>query len=81
MVFGHCLLSLSQLLFLFFKSRFGAVTRPFNVVIQCRNSFSTKSARTTDFLPEELMRAAMWDAQLTNAVPGYLFRTHGSGTD
>jgi hypothetical protein len=58
LVFGHCLLSLSQLLFLFLKSRFGAVTRPFNVGIQCRYSFSTKSARRTDFLPEERMRAA-----------------------
>jgi hypothetical protein len=45
------LLSLSQLLFLFLESRFGAVTRPFNVGIgvQCRYSFSSESARRTDF--------------------------------
>ena len=34
LVFGHCLLPLSQLLFLFLESRFGSVTRPFSVGVQ-----------------------------------------------
>jgi hypothetical protein len=49
LVFGHCLLPLSKLLFLFLESRFGAVTRPFSVGVQSRYSFSSQSARRTDF--------------------------------
>ena len=49
LVFGHCLLPLSQLLFLFLESRFGAVTRPFNVGVQSRYSFSSEPVRRTDF--------------------------------
>jgi hypothetical protein len=63
MIFSHCLLSLSQLLFLFLESRFGTVTRLFNVVIQCRHSSSTKSASgQTSCLRSGC--GCMWDAQL-----------------
>jgi hypothetical protein len=55
LVFGHCLLPLSQLLFLFLESRFGAVTRPFSVGVQSRYSFSSEPARRTTFLPEDRM--------------------------
>jgi hypothetical protein len=55
LVFGHCLLPLSQLLFLFLESRFGAVTRPFSVGVQSRYSFSSEPARRADFLPEDRM--------------------------
>jgi hypothetical protein len=48
-VFGHCLLPLSQLLFLFLENRFGAVTRRFSVSVQSRYSCSSEPARRTDF--------------------------------
>jgi hypothetical protein len=60
LVFGHCLLSLSQLLFLFLESRFGAVTRLFNVRVQCRYSFRANPLARQTFLPEKRMRAAKW---------------------
>src|SRR5262245_21123878 len=48
LVFGHCLLPLSLLLFLFPESRFGAVAHTFSVGLQSRYSCSSESARRTD---------------------------------
>jgi len=49
LVLGDRLLALSQLLFLFLESRFGAVKRPFSVGVQSRYSFSREPGRRTDF--------------------------------
>jgi hypothetical protein len=48
LVFGHCLLTLSQPLFLFLENRFGSITCLVSVDVQLRYSFSGEPAQRTN---------------------------------
>jgi hypothetical protein len=63
LVFGHCLLPLSQLLFLFLESRFGSVACLFSVGVQF--SLLLFGIRSQDRLSclRTGCRLSMWDAQ------------------